>query len=292
MDVHTKKKEVIAKLNLFKENKNTLITRQVPLAPSNKNIKLNPNGKYYALLIGNSNYNDKRWIDLVSPTNDIREIEKVLDKSYKFEKIIPVINGTKKEILNGFIELSKLSTDNDYVLIYYAGHGDIKHQQAYWIPKDGTEWVNGDWIDINYLDAFIRQEIKAHHLAVLVDSCYVGSKFKGFNLLENMTEEDTKIHAKQLKSDLNARARSVLSSGSVGPVSDTYPGTNNSLFAHVFIQVLKEFEKTSVPVNIKNIAWNMRITFLGTQQKPHHYHPSTWADGGGDFIFIPKKNYK
>ena len=146
--------------------------------------------------------------------------------------------------------------------------------------------------NINHLDALIRQEIKAHHLVVLVDSCYVGSKFKGFNLLENMTEEDTKIHAKQLKSDLNARARTVLSSGSVGPVSDTFPGTNNSLFAHVFIQVLKEFEKTSVPVNIKNIAWNMRVTFLGTQQKPHHYHPSTWADGGGDFIFIPKKNYK
>ena len=275
---------------IFKEKENTLITRKRHTSPGNKNIKLNPNGKYYALLIGNSIYDDKRWSNLVSPTNDISEIKKVLDKSYKFEKIITVINGTKKKILNGFQQLSKLSTDNDYVLIYYSGHGDIKYEQAYWIPRDGTEWVNGDWIDINYLDAFIRKEIKAHHLAVLVDSCYVGSKFKGFNLLDNMKEEDSKIFATQLKADLVSRSRSVLSSGSVGPVSDTVAGTDNSRFAFMFVQILKEFQKSSIPVNLKNIAWNMDMYFVGTGQRPHYYHPPTWADGGGDFIFIPKTN--
>ena len=65
-----------------------------------KKILLEPNGKYYALLIGNSIYNDKNWDQLVSPVNDITEIKKVLDKSYKFEKIITVKNGTKKEIFN------------------------------------------------------------------------------------------------------------------------------------------------------------------------------------------------
>ena len=290
-EFYTKKKEAIAKLNLFKKNENTTIVRQLPSTPNNKNIKLNPNGKYYALLIGNSIYDDERWDDLLSPKNDIKQIKAVLDKSYKFEKIITVIDGTKKEILNGFIELSKLSTDNDYVLIYYAGHGDIKYEQAYWIPKDGTEWINGDWIDINYLDAFIREEIKAHHLAVLVDSCYVGSKFKGLNLLDNMTEEDLKKnYKKQLENDLNARARSVLSSGSVGPVSDTVAGTGNSLFALTLINFLEAYQKSSIPVNLKNVAWNMDQYFAGTNQKPHYYNPATWADGGGDFIFIPKSN--
>ena len=32
--------------------------------------------------------------------------------------------------------------------------------------------------------------------------------------------------------------------------------------------------------------------FAGTSQRPHYYHPPTWTDGGGDFIFIPKKNIK
>ena len=57
-------------------------------------------------------------------------------------------NGTKKEIFNGFKELAKLTTTNDYVFIYYSGHGETRAEQAYWIPKDGSsEWGNGDWIN-------------------------------------------------------------------------------------------------------------------------------------------------
>ena len=41
------------------------------------------NKKYYALIIGNSNYD--KWDDLVSPANDTKEIAKVLEEKYKFE---------------------------------------------------------------------------------------------------------------------------------------------------------------------------------------------------------------
>jgi hypothetical protein len=287
-EFYTSKNKAIAKLKSYK-NKETLITRSLPSPKNNKNIKLNPNGKYYALLIGNSDY--ENWENLVSPANDVKEIKKVLDKSYKFEKIITVFNGSKKEIVSAFKELSLISTPNDYVLIYYSGHGEIEAQQAYWVPKDGSkDWGNDDWISINFIDIYIRDKIKAHHIAVLVDSCYVGGKFKGLNLLDNMTEEDSKIFAKQLVSDLNSRSRSVLSSGSTGPVSDTVAGTNHSRFALTFLNLLKEFQKSSIPVNLKSVAWNMDRYFAGTSQRPHYYHPPTWIDGGGDFIFIPKNN--
>ena len=288
-EFYASKDTALAKLEYYKENKETLITRSLPAPRNNKNIKLEPNGKYYALLIGNSKYDN--WDNLVSPENDIKEIKKVLDQSYKFEKIVPVYNGTKKEILSALEELSLITTENDYVLIYYSGHGDVKAEQAYWIPKDGSKkWGQDDWISINYIDIYIRDEIKAHHIAVLVDSCYVGGKFKGLNLLDNMTEEDSRIFEKQLIGDLNSRSRSVLSSGSTGPVSDTVAGTNPSMFALTFLNLLKEFQKSSIPVNLKSVAWNMDRYFAGSSQRPHYYHPPTWADGGGDFIFIPKKN--
>ena len=50
-EFYTKKKEAIAKLNLFKDKGPTLIARRASPPPNNKNIKLDPNGKYYALLI-------------------------------------------------------------------------------------------------------------------------------------------------------------------------------------------------------------------------------------------------
>ena len=83
---------------------------------------------------------------------------------------------TKKEIFNAFKKLSKLTTTNDYVLIYYSGHGQTRATQAYWIPKDGSfNWGNGDWININELNIFLT-EIKAHHLAVMVDVLLCGRK--------------------------------------------------------------------------------------------------------------------
>ena len=78
-----------------------------------QNLKIT--GKYYALLIGNSNY--AQWAALTSPINDITEIEKILDTKYNFEKIITVKDGNRDRIFNAFEKLSEITTDNDYVLI-------------------------------------------------------------------------------------------------------------------------------------------------------------------------------
>ena len=42
-------------------------------------------GKYYALLIGVSNYPDSHLDNLKAPLNDIREVEDILFKKYKFK---------------------------------------------------------------------------------------------------------------------------------------------------------------------------------------------------------------
>ena len=52
-----------------------------------------------------------------------------MDEKYDFE-ILMVNNGTK-DIYKAFTDLSKLTTTNDYVLIYYSGHGQIEAEQAY-----------------------------------------------------------------------------------------------------------------------------------------------------------------
>ena len=292
-EFYSTKNEAIAKLNDFKNDKSIetkLVERQLP-KNNNKKILLKPNGKYYALLIGNSNYDDQGWDDLVSPINDVTSIKSVLDKSYKFEKIIMVKDGTKKQILKAFRDLSKLTTTNDYVLIYYSGHGLTKATQAYWIPKDGSlEWGLGDWINVSELNIYLT-EIKAHHLAVMVDSCYVGGKFKGTNILDLKNDEHRAFMTDHLEDDLNLRARIVLSSGSEGRVSDTAPNSKNSIFALSFLNILKTSEKLSLPLSMTDIGFNVKRAFIGNyNQKPYYYHPDTWEHQGGDFLFIPKKN--
>ena len=127
----------------------------------------------------------------------------------------------------------------------------------------------------------------------MVDSCYVGGKFKGVNVLEVGKNEDRKIANKVFEDYLNLRSRSVLSSGSLGQVSDTAPNSNNSIFALSFLNMLKIYEKESSPLNMRTIAFNLESAFAGNfNQKPYYYHPDAWKHLGGDFIFIPKKNLK
>ena len=189
--------------------------------------------------------------------------------------------------------MSRLTSHDDYIFIYYSGHGVEKGEQAYWIPKYGSkEFGNDDWISINYIDLLIK-DLKAHHLIVMVDSCYVGGKFKGVNTIDSLSENNVGLNEEMLLDGLTLRARSVLSSGSNGRVSDTVEGSNHSRFGLSFINSLKAYDKMSKPLTLSEIALNMNDDFAGVwKHKPRLYYPSTWKDLGGQFIFIPKKNIK
>ena len=95
LNFYQSKNLAIAKLNEYKDIETKVVERQLPKKKRAK-ILLKPNGKYYALLIGNSKYDDNGWDQLVSPENDIDKILKVLNKSYKFEKIITALNVEQK----------------------------------------------------------------------------------------------------------------------------------------------------------------------------------------------------
>ena len=73
---------------------------------------------------------------------------------------------------------------------------------------------------------------------------------------------------------LNLRSRSVLSSGSLGQVSDTAPNSKNSIFALSFLNMLKIYEKDVQSFEYETIAFNLESAFAGNfNQKPYYYHP-------------------
>jgi hypothetical protein len=264
-------KTEIAKLN----KKNNFPLKSTP--KDSPEINLNPTGKYYALLIGNSNY--VKWSSLKSPVNDVNEIKKVLEKQYNFEKVISVINGTRKDIFKAITELTKITTDKDYVLIYYSGHGDIRSTQSYWIPVDGAKnYDPTEWINIRDIEVYLENEISAHHLVVMVDSCYFAVASKG------QTKIDIKNKTMAYSKLLDRRARIILSSGSNEPVEDTV--NKHSKFASSFIQSLKNNEKA---IRLTEITENIFIDHAGSRQMPYHARVMAWGHGGGDFIFISKK---
>ena len=247
-------------------------------------LDLKVNGKYYALLIGNSNYAKyANWTSLNSPKNDVLEIAKVLRSKYKFAKVITAVDANKKEMENKLNELAELTTDKDYVLIYYSGHGEKKANSTYWIPIDGPKkWKYGSWISISEVGNFI-ENISAHHLVLMVDSCYTGSSFKGTN--ESNLSTKNYDHFKMLAQKLlNKRARYVLSSGGNEPVDDSFDG-KHSIFAKSFLDSLK----TADVINMESIYRRIDRAHGEMNQRPYLYSPEMWGHLGGDFIFIAKK---
>jgi len=272
-EFYTKKKEAIAKLSSFKKNHDILRAQ----TPDVTGVIVKPNGKYYALLIGNSSY--VNWASLKSPKNDVKEIDKILNTQYNFEEVITIINGTEKEIMKGFKKLSKLTTDKDYVLIYYSGHGDNRGKSNYWIPVDGEkDYGLGDWINTAEIMNYILDEIPNHHIVLMSDSCYFDVKTKGMNKPD---ERKSMAYEKLLK----RRAMFIGQSGSNEPVLDS-SGGDHSMYAKSFINSLKDNESI---IKMTDIFREIDLSHSGMRQQPDWARVKGWGDTGGDFLFIIKK---
>ena len=282
-EFYTSKSKAIAKLENYKKdvNKRTLLAESDDNYAQPDILNLKTTGKYYALLIGNSKY--VNWASLNSPKNDVKEISKVLNQKYNFEKVTTLLDATKDEIFEALNDLRLKATDKDYVLIYYSGHGDRVSDKTYWIPIDAQKkWKIGDWISISEVSDYM-ETFNAHHLVLMVDSCYTGSSFKGSSTsdFEASTYNKFKILAQKL---LDRRVRYVLSSGGNEPVDDSFNG-KHSIFAKTVIDLLNNSEV----INMQAIYRAIDIAHAGMDQRPYLYTPDRWAHGGGDFIFIAKK---
>lgn len=274
-EFYTSKAEAIAKLENYKIKKSQKTFFAKETLEKNDNLDLKITGKYYALLIGNSKY-EPEWSSLTSPVNDISEIGKILKTKYNFEDVLIVKDANRNEMFEAFEKLSEMTTDVDYVLIYYAGHGDIKGNKSYWIPVDAQKNSIRNWINLSDIENYLI-DIPAHHLAVMVDSCYF-SVSKGSNEIKK--KQKNMLYQKLIKK----RARIVLASGQNEPVDDTGAG-KHSVFGKSFIDSLKN----NKVISLREIGNDIAYAHAGMRQQPYVHLMYVWGHNNGDFVFVSKK---
>ena len=277
VDVNTTKTE-IAKIYLKNERyQKLLIANGSQEAEPQEIIKLKPTGKYYALLIGNSDYDNKgKYDDLKSPKNDVIKLSKLFKSKYNFEKVITGIDVTRDEFFDKIDELKDLVTDNDYVLIYYSGHGEKVENERYWIPVNGSKNNKRNWFNVDDLTSSfvgVNPEIPSTHLALLVDSCWFA--VKGSSNVKNKKMSLEKL--------LRSRAAIVMASGNDEFVDE--PGVGNSDFAKV---IISELENSNTAMRLHNIFMKVSEELGNLDQNPFYRPMNLWNHKCGDFIFIPK----
>jgi hypothetical protein len=197
-------------------------------------------GNYHALIIGNDEY--QHLPDLKTAVHDAKAVQRILKQNYAFSTQL-LLNADREEIFAKLYELSKRLTDQDNLLIYYAGHGylDESDGRGFWQPVDAEPNKQFTWIRDQEIAELIEPSVlSARHVMIVADSCYSRANvMKGTSVPRPPDTLSDEQRLKLVKVLAKNRARLALTSGGLEPVPDI-GGGQNSVFAKAFLDVLEQ----------------------------------------------------
>ena len=259
---------------------------EVRAKPGLSGTKAGEFGQYYALVIGNQQY--QHLPKLETAVADAQAVSELLQKRYGF-KVTTLTNATRYQILSELNKLRAKLTEKDNLLIYYAGHGELDRAnlRGHWLPVDAEQDNDANWISsIAITDILNAMSVK--HVLVVADSCYSGAMTRNsIGQLDAGMSDDARL--KWLKALSQARCRTVLTSGGLQPVIDG-GGGKHSIFALSFLEVLEaNLELLETQRLFREVAARvmLRAEKYKVDQRPE-YAPLKFAGHeSGDFLFVP-----
>jgi tetratricopeptide (TPR) repeat protein len=237
---------------------------------------LTEGGKYYALIIGISDYSDPSIPDLDGyPLQDAEKLAQLLTDNYTFNKenIRLLKNPSRSIIQRAFDDLSKVVTDNDNLLIFFAGHGhyDELTELGYWLPADAEKEYTSNWIYNDVLVANLKR-IRSRHTLLISDACFSGSIFKTRSALDEAPMAYQKYELKSRK----AITSGVLQTVPNKSVFFKYLADDLANNKSKYFSASQLFQDIEIPVG-NNSPNSPQLGVIGNV-----------GDEGGDFIFIKK----
>ncbi len=247
-------------------------------------------GSYYALLIGNENYQELE--DLATPLSDLQRAEQLLKDKYGFT-VFTIADGNNVDVMRAINDLYEIVGPEDNLLLFYAGHGNRLNtgtsEIGYWLPANAERPPrNTYWVANEFVTGHLSR-IKAKRVLVVADSCYAGllSREPSFLLLgdDGPSYDDMEF----LRFKLDKRARLLLSSGGDRPVLDE-GGGEHSVFAKAFFDELERNDgllpspelflrvRDNVEAAASDLAFDQAPEFKTIKAAGHEV---------GDFFFVP-----
>ncbi len=244
---------------------------------------------YYALLIANNEY--EHWPDLRTPGNDVAVLDEILRQQYGFQTTV-LSDATRGEIIDEIETMNDRLTDDDSLMIYYAGHGYLREDGGYWIGTEATTGSRSGWLKYDAINDLIdsRGGAAARHVLVVADSCYSGAALRSAGPESAPDPNETRDN--WLARMNERRSRTVLTSGGTEPVVDAVGGADHSIFAAEFLDRLRinneVLDASSLYDTIKSeVHARARRVLSDDAQAPEYGSLAGTGHQGGDFLFIP-----
>lgn len=241
--------------------------------PINDNLSIGE-GKYYALLIGVSEYSDPQLTDLTSPVSNAETLSQILSDKYTFENVKLLRNPEKSEIEAALDNFIKTLNSKDNLLIYFCGLGgwDESSETGYWLSSDSKTGNRNTQINTAVLHDYIRK-IKSKHTLLIIDAGFAGSVFRS----RSYTRAPGSI--KELY-DLPGR-KAMTSTTLSGDTPD------RNVFSKNLFEILNSNKEKYL--SSEQLFNSFRISVINNSSVvPQFGALSEAGDEGGDFIFILK----
>ena len=237
-------------------------------------------GAYRALIIGINDYQDESIPDLETALNDARAMASILRDKYGFKvDLLLDRKATKKAIFSALRKLAATTKEDDSVLIYYAGHGELDrvYDDGWWVPADAKPGDPMTYLDNVQVQKSMRS-MKARHVLLISDSCYSGTLFGKARAMPSVIDEKYYLNL------YNDKSRWGMTSGNKEPVSDEGTG-NHSVFAY---QLLKELRQNDKPYLSTQELYTRIAPIVGnnSEQTPLARPVRNTGDQGGEFVFV------
>jgi len=231
-------------------------------------------GNYYALIIGENEYESPLITDLDNPIDDALKLRSVLENGYSFkaEHITLMKNPTRREIMIILDKLNKKLTEKDNLLIFYAGHGywDDENEVGYWLPSDAKSDNTANWFRNSTLREYIHS-LDTKHTIVMADACFSGSIFKTRKAFANAPQSIKNIYKRP--------SRKAMTSGNLKEVPD------KSVFMKYLVKRLNQNEKQYLPA--EELFNSLKVAVMNNSpNEPQYGEIKNAGDEGGDFIFV------
>lgn len=258
---------------------------------SQQGERLIQEGQRYALLIAVQAYVDPAFATLATPLADSRELATLLERRYGFRTRIPIggreisltlSDADRLTITHTLALLRSVLTEEDSLLIYFAGHGIYEKEtdRAYWVPHDAQREDSLTMISDSDVQAAIER-LNVRHVLIIADSCFSGAfRTRGVDSMDAAT-----MSRIQFLDQSNLRhSRAFMASGAAEPVVDQ-GGRGHSAFAQALLDGLRAEAHPFTAGEL--FEKHIRPQVGGTTHQLPQYFPMKGDDEGGQFVFVP-----
>jgi len=232
----------------------------------------------FLLIVGIDKY--EFWNPLSNAVTDAKNVKQALVSKYEVDKQnvfeLYDADATKSNIINELIKIKRDLTENDNLIIYYAGHGDYNsaNDEGAWIPVDAHLNADAEYLDNTTLLSYLKA-LNTKHTFLIADACFSGSLFVSDDEMTYRPNND------------KIRSRWGFTSGNIEFVADGSAG-EGSPFAQYLVEALEENQREHIAVTelISYVKFKVRNT---NAQTPIGRPLKIDGNEGGEFLLYTKQ---